>query len=863
MTPERWHEVERLLHGALERTPAERAAFLDAASGGDASLRAEVESLLASAPGAEGYLEGGAVEDAAALLEQTEPPPLVGSRLGSYVIEARLGAGGMGEVYLAHDDRLDRKVALKLLDPVIAGDAGARARFLREARLASSLDHPNVCTIHEVGEADGRAFMAMQYVEGRRLDEVTGGRPLPPSEMLPLALQVADALAAAHEKGIVHRDLKTANVIVTARGQAKVLDFGIAKRLSETGPADDPRLTATGTVLGTPASMSPEQACGGAIDHRSDVFSLGVLMYEMATGRAPFEGKSRAEVMRALLGTAHVPAAEVNPEVPASLSAVIDRALAKEPDRRPQTMDELMAELRRAAHDAGLSSSALAPVAVTSGRAGLRRRVPPRAVALSLVAAVILAGIAAVVALRTRGVAPAPIRSLAVLPFKPLVAEQRDEALELGMADTLITRLGSVGQLRVRPLSAVRKYAAGEQDAVAAGREQRVDAVLDAHIQKAGETVRVTVRLVRVADEAALWADRFDIPMGGIFAVQDTVAERVAAALMVHLSGDEKARLTRRGTTDVEAYRQYLLGRYHLNRWTDEGFWKARDHFQEAIRRDPNYAPAHAGMADVYHSLSGFNVVAPKDGFPKARQAAEQALRLDEGLAEAHTALAVVTLLHDWNPAQAEREFKRALELNPGYADAHMHYGLFLAFRGRFEEAIREAERALELDPLSPARVSSLGEVLHLSRRFDEAAAQQRKALEMDPNFGFGHWSLGRALTGKGLYDEAIAAFQKSIPLSGDSPDEPAELARAYALAGRRREALAIVDDLKRRSERRYIAPSVIASIYGALGDRDEAFSWLERAHAERDFVLVSLEVEPMFDPLRADPRFGELLAKR
>jgi tetratricopeptide (TPR) repeat protein len=372
----------------------------------------------------------------------------------------------------------------------------------------------------------------------------------------------------------------------------------------------------------------------------------------------------------------------------------------------------------------------------------------------------------------------------------------------------------------------------------------------------------VTVRLVRVSDGRPIWTDQFDAAATGLFVVEDRVAEQVSGALAVTLSGDEKARLVRRHTQDAEAYRLYLTGRYHLNRLTDEGFWKALDYFQQAIRKDPNDASAYAGVAQAYSYLAGFNVLAPKDGFPKAKQAAEAALNLDEGTAEAHVALAIARYMHEWNWAEAEVEFRRAIEINPGNPEAHREYGCYLASGGRFDEAVREAGRALELDPLSTAEIATLGEVLYMARRFDDAAAQHRKALEMDPNFGFGYWGLGRALTGKGKYDEAIAAFQRSIPLSGDSPDEPAELARAYALAGRRGEALTILDDLKRRSERRYVAPSVIAAIYGALGDRDRAFAWLDKGLAERDFILVLLKVEPMFDPLRSDPRFDDLLRR-
>jgi serine/threonine-protein kinase len=878
VTPERWRQIERLLEQALECAPADRAALLDRSCAGDPVLREEVEALLAAEHTKDGVLDANAFE-VAALLDDTEPAVAPGRQIGSYTVRKRLGSGGMGEVYLAHDARLDRNVALKLLDPTLVADGASRARFLREARLASSLDHPNICAVHEVGEADGRLFIAMQFVEGETLRRVIDGRPLGLESLLSIALQVADALAAAHDRGIVHRDVKAGNIMVTPDGRAKVLDFGLAKLLERAAGAHDTHLTVTGAVMGTPSSMSPEQARGERVDHRSDIFSFGVVLYEMATGRAPFKGRSRADLISALLTEPHAPATEVNDELPQRLSAVIDRALAKEPDDRFQSMAEVLADLRRVVADAGgldklFSSSAgprwavpLVPPRRRSGLGAFARRISKGPVPAFLVAAAVLAGLSLAIYSMRPAPQPAaappsgPVRSIAVLPFKPLLADSRDEALEMGMADTLIARLSTIKEIDVRPISAVRKYAGLEQDAVAAGREQRVDAVLDGQIQRSGERVRVTVRLVSVADGRQLWADQFDERLTDIFSVQDSVSRKVSVALELKLTGEEQELMTKRHTADVEAYQLYLLGRYHLNRYTDEGFWKALDYFKQAIDKDPNYALAHAGVADAYNSLCGFDVLSPKDGFPKAKQAAEEALRLDEQLAEAHAALATTALLYDWNWAEAEAEYRRALELNPGSSDAHQAYSFYLAAMGRLDEALVEARRALELDPVSPAKITTIGDAFYYARRTQEAIAEYRKTLEMDPNFGFGYWELGRALADTGAYDEAIATLQRSIPLSGDSPDEPAALARAYALAGRRREAVKIADELQRLAQRRYVAPSVIATVYAALGDRDQAFAWLDRARTERDFLLVLLKVEPMFDGVRSDPRFATLLA--
>ena len=450
-------------------------------------------------------------------------------------------------------------------------------------------------------------------------------------------------------------------------------------------------------------------------------------------------------------------------------------------------------------------------------------------------------------------------RSIAVLPFKSLVSTERNEALELGMADTLIASLSTIPELDVRPISAVRNYGGLQQDALAAGREQRVDAVVDGGIQTSADRVRVTVRLLNVSDGRQLWASRFEEPLTNIFALQDAVAERVSAALTVRLAANQAHE--KRHVADVEAYQLYLLGRYHLVRLTDDGFSRALHYFEQAVARDPAYAQAHAGMAKAYVSLSGFNAWPPSEGFPKARQAAETALRLDEGLADAHAALADAIFLHEWNWGAAEREYRRALELNPGDADAHMAYGFYLGAMGRHDDAIKESTRAVELDPLSPTLIAGLGGVLHVARRHEEAGVQFRRALAMDPNFGYGHWGLGRALLEQRRYGPAAEAFRRSIPLSGDSPDETAELARTYALAGKRSEALALIARLTRLSTRRYVAPTTFAVLHAALGDKDQAFSWLARAREQRDFLLVLAAVEPMFDPLRDDARFTALLA--
>jgi tetratricopeptide (TPR) repeat protein len=405
----------------------------------------------------------------------------------------------------------------------------------------------------------------------------------------------------------------------------------------------------------------------------------------------------------------------------------------------------------------------------------------------------------------------------------------------------------------------VRKYADIEQDALAAGREQKVDAVLDGQIQKSNEKIRVTVRLVRVADAVTIWSHQFDERMTDIFTVQDSISERVAGVLALKLTREEKGQLTKRQTENAEAYQFYLMGRYHLNRLTDDGFLKGRDYFQKAIDNDPNYAPAYAGLADAYNKLSGFNALAPKDGYPKATAAALKALEIDDNLAEAHTSFGTVNFFYNWDWLGAEREYRRAIEINPSYSDAHQMYSYYLSAMGRFDEALAEMKRAQELDPVSLEKLAGIGEVLYFQRQYDKAIEQYQMTLEMDPNSGFAHWAIGNAYVHKGMFDEAITEYQKAIPLSGDSPDEPAMLGFAYALSGKRQEAQQVIEELKERSKRSYISPTTIAVIYGGLGDKDQAFEWLDKAYEAQDSLLILLNVEPMFDSLRPDPRFIEL----
>ena len=775
----------------------------------------------------------------------------------------------MGEVYLASDSRLGRKVALKILPDSYRDDPERLRRFQHEARAASSLNHPNVATIYEIAEAGDRSFIAMEYIEGITLEQTIGSGPLPVAELIGIATQVVDAVSEAHGRGIIHRDLKPGNIMLTARQQAKVLDFGLAKMTVESTSIEQMNelptavKTAPGLVMGTVDYMSPEQALGHTIDERSDIWSLGVVLYEMATGRKPFSGATSTEIIDKLRHEQPEAIARFNYNVPADLERIVRKCLEKDRECRYQSGKELLIDLKNLKRDVESSPDRTTSIRTQRAPTSTNKRIIVAAVTFAVIAIV-----AAYYLLSRRQTAGSPsaensqIKSIAVLPFKPLVADKRDETLEMGMADTLITKLSNIRRLDLRPISAVRKYSGLEQDAIAAGREQKVDAVLDGVIQRVDDKVRVSVRFVRVADGLQLWSGQFQENITEIFAVQDSISERVASALALTLAGGERAQLTKHHTRNTEAYELFLKGRFHLKGLTDEGFLKGRDYLQQAVDLDPDYALAHAALANAYVQLGGFNVLSPKEAFPKGRESAVRALQLDQNLAEPHTSLGMVSFAYDWDWKNAETEFNRAIELNPNDPESHQMYSYYLMAMKRLEESLREMNRSLELDPASISRISGVGEILNLMGRSEEAIAQYGKALEMDPNSGFVHWALGNVYLHRGQYDKAISQYQKSIPLSGTSPDEPLTLAYTYAKTGRRKQALEIVEELKSRRARSYVPPTLVATVYAALQDHDQAIYWLNKAVEERDGVLTFTKVDPMFAGLHSDPRSATVLSR-
>ena len=780
---------------------------------------------------------------------------MIGQTISHYRIVAQLGTGGMGVVYKAHDSRLDRLLALKLLTEELAQQPQALERFRREARAASALNHPGICTIYDVGEEGGRAFIAMEFIDGETLRAFVHGKPLPVMEILNLGIQIAEALDAAHAQGIIHRDIKPANIFVTKRGQAKVLDFGLAKLVPKSianlnddskGASSGPT-SIVGVISGTPSYMSPEQIRGDDLDPRTDIFSLGALLYEMATGRQAFDGVTGGVIIEAILTRSPVPARTINPNLPPQLDAIINKALHKNRDARYQHAADMLADLQRLKRDIDLGrvdteSDESGAVAATSGS--------------PLTGSKVKSG-----GPRTERV-PRAIGSIAVLPFVNASRDPEHEYLSDGITGSLINNLASLPKLRVMAQSTVFRYKGREIDPQAVGRDLNVRAVLVGRMMHSAGSLRIGAELVDVATGSRLWGAQFDRKMGDIFAIQDEISSEISEKLRLQLTAPEKKRLTRRHTEDPEAYQLYLKGRHHWNRWTEEGFNKAIEYFQQAVEKDPAYALAYTGLAESYVLLGWNSYLPPKDAFPKGKTAALTALNLDKDLGEAHTPLAAALWLYDWEWQEAQSEFQRSLELSPAYPTGNHWHAEYVMTMGRNDEAIAKMKESQSLDPLSLIISVAIGWALYNGRRYDEAIAQLLRTIELDPNYPVTHWILGLVYRKTGRYDLAITEGGKGVTLSGGSPLLSAALAQSYGTAGRPSEARQILDDLTNLSKQKYVAPHFFAGIHIGLGENDRAIEHLEKSFQEHSHWLIYLHLDPSMDDLRSHPRFQALLRR-
>ena len=756
--------------------------------------------------------------------------------ISHYKILKRLGAGGMGEVYLAHDNVLDRKVAIKFLPQHSATDENSRKRLFREARAVAKLDHPNICTVFEVGEEGAQAFIVMQYIEGETLAVRMCKKPLELNEAVDWVIQIADAIAEAHSNGIIHRDLKPQNIIINTHGQAKVLDFGLAKKYLQAGfdyeAETETILTSTGVVIGSLPYLSPEQAQGEQLDERTDIFSLGVMLYEMVSGRHPFRNDTPAATIASILMREPPPLFQFNPATPDHLQQIVSKALQKDRKQRYYTIKDLSVDLK-----------------------SLRNRLE----------------ISAITQLLTLSpVTPSPdvhqplskgIDSLAILPLINATSDPSLEYLSDGITESIISNLSQIPTLKVMASSTVFRFKGENADPQEIGTALKVSAVLTGRVLLIGQRLIIKTELVNVSDGSQIWGEQYNRDSSDIFAAQEEISQTVFEKLQLRINSEQRKLLSKRYTENTQAYRFYLKGRYYWNKREKVAVKKALDLFKEAIEIDPAYAMAYAGLSDCYAWLAN-TISSPRVAMPKAKQAALRAIEIDDSLAEGHTSLGGIKVAYEWDWSGAEAEYKRSLELNPNYATTHQWYGMYLAAIGRLDDSIAELRRAQELDPLSPIISSTLGWFLSFAGQFDEAIDQLQKTIDMEPNFAHAHAYLGHIYNIKGMDREALDEYLSAVRLNGYSSEVVSKLKDGFEASGWDGYWQKEFEVVEAESKNHYVSPFNIAGCYIMVGDKERAFDWLERAYEDRSIMMIWLKIDPVFDSLRSDSRFTNLIQR-
>ncbi|MEO6526727.1 MAG: protein kinase [Gemmatimonadaceae bacterium] len=853
IAPNNWTQLEPLVDAILDAPPEQRAALAEQLSGGDEARRRELELLVAECELAHPLLDQSAAARFTRLFDEDVQVPQ--SLADRYPVSRELGRGGMAVVYLARDVKHGREVALKIIRPELAAALG-RERFLREIEIAAQLRHPNIVPLYDSGEADGLLYYVMPYESEHSLrDRLARDGPLAVDDTLTILRDICAGLAYAHERGIVHRDVKPDNVLVAGR-HAMMTDFGVAKAMTKS-TRDAATLTTLGIVLGTPAYMAPEQiAADPHVDHRVDIYAVGVLAFELLTGRPPFGGEAQ-DVLSAHLTQRPVPVATMRPDVPVALSDCIMKCLAKQRGDRWQSADELLHCLE------SLDSS--------TPRLDGRRMAMRALLAVGILTLVIGTGWMMRNSQRGSTAQPRPpvvaapaarLPAIAVLPFENLGPADQDY-FAVGMTDEITSRLSAVSGLGVIASRATRRYAGTRRSMRDVGRELGIDYVLVGSVRWGGPTsrrVRITLELLRAQDERQLWSTTYDRVIDDVFDVQSDIAGQVVNRLGVTLAEGERRRLSAQPATNREAYTLYLKGRYYWNKRTERDVQVALGYFQQATDVDPGYSLAWVGIADTWIARGWYSRLAPRETFPQAKEAVMRALQFDSTLAEAHTSLAHIHLEFDYDWRAAEREYRRAIALNPAYPVAHHWYGGFLSAMGRHEEAMQHAQTARSLDPLSPIIQTWVGLRYYFAGRQDDAIAEYRRALEIDRNFAPAHWHLGMAYEQAGRYAEGVAEAERALSLDRGSLLYLASLGHAYAKAGRMREARATLDHLAEASRTRHVSAYHVAVIHVALGDTTNALDLLERAIAERSPWIGYINVDPRFEPLRSQPRFQRLV---